>query len=55
MPTPHTVGTWWSTIRGGLSTGPSAGHLKPVDQEFLEDLAVSLLSVQPTTVKVDDE
>ena len=33
----------------------SAGHLKPVDQEFLEDLAVSLLSVQPTTVEVDDE
>jgi len=32
-----------------------AGHLKPVDQQFLEDLAVSLLSVQPTTVKVDDE
>ena len=55
MPTPHTVGTWWSTIPGWAEHRASAGHLKPVDQEFLEDLAVSLLSVQPTTVEVDDE
>ena len=40
----------------GWAQHPSvAGHLKPVDQKFLKDLTVSLLSVQPTTVEVDNE
>ena len=39
-------------IQGGRAAA-AAGHLKPVDQEFLEDLAVSLLSVQPPKMKVD--
>jgi hypothetical protein len=40
---------------GWAAHGAVAGHLKQVDQEFLEDLAVSLLSVQPTGLKIDDE